>query len=826
MALDRPFLINLYWGGNIEYVNGIVKGDQSTLTTSNIVRHKMSYEEFKDLIYAHVGIDKIAYKLSISLCYQFGGICNISRVINDSSLELMYYLAENDQNYYGQVLVEIEKISHEQTRVTGFVDLLRNFDVSEQTQSQVTNPSNVAFPLPNNDRFEAADDFGFDDPNSQCSEDNVSKSVSDVGDDSDDLNETPVVNFMNDIGDEGDDDITDLPDTIHMDVWNESENKIRLGMQFESREDVKKAVTLWSIAQNREFKVYESKSRLWVAKCKTLGREEESSNIAFNTPHYTWYVRAVKKKNHHMWKITRWVGTHNCFGSCIGNNNRNLNSEIIASYVIHSIKKDVAYPVKQIQADIKNSLNVNVSYGKAWHGRRRAIENIYGTWESNFAELPKYIAALQASNPSTIVKWFHETNNSSSHVATFKYIFWAFGPAIDAFQLCRPVISVDGCHLKGSYKGKMLVAVTKDANNSILPIAYAIVDEETSHSWCWFLYQFRHYVAQDRQLCVISDRHQGIIHAMTNLEEWKEPLAYHRFCLRHIRSNLMKKYNNMSLKRFCWAMGSTTQKRKFVKYIKEIKSINPEAWQYLRQIHKSQWCLLYDANHRWGFLTTNISESMNNALRGARQLPIRACIDLTFNRTVQLFRKHSANAMNCNTPLPSRMWRLFHKRETRAQSHSLTEFDYNEGVYRIVTKFQINEKGGNTQTVHYFQHTCTCGKWQMERLPCSHALAVCRYRGDNPLSIVNTVYTTVTYKQQYNYAFAPLSHVDYWLESDWKIEADYSKLSVSRGRRRSNRFRNEMDVRHPDEPRRCGLCHQPGHNRRNCSNSQPRYNAT
>ncbi|KAL7582288.1 hypothetical protein Lser_V15G41614 [Lactuca serriola] len=308
----------------------------------------------------------------------------------------------------------------------------------------------------------------------------------------------------------------------------------------------------------------------------------------------------------------------------------------------------------------------------------------------------------------------------------------------------------------------MLVVVTKDANNSILPVAYAIVDEE--------------------------NRHKGIIHAMENLPELQEPLAYHRFCLRHIRSNFMQRYEN--------------------------------------EIKRSQWCFLYDDNRQWGFLTTNISKSLNNALRGARQLPIKACIDLTFNRTVQLFRKYSDIAMNCNTPLPSCMWRLFRKRETCAQIHTLTEFDYSEGVYKIVTKLQINGKGGNTYTVHYFQQTCTCGKWQMERFPCSHVIAVCGYRGDNPISIVNTMYTTMTYKQQYTSAFVPLSHVDYWLESDWKIKADNSKLYVHRGRRRANRFHNEMDIRHPDEPHKCRLCHQTGHNRRNCPNSQPRFNAT
>ena len=79
-----------------------------------------------------------------------------------------------------------------------------------------------------------------------------------------------------------------------------------------------------------------------------------------------------------MWQITRWVDAHNCFGSCRGNDNRSLNSATIAFYIIHSIEKDIAYPLKHIQADIKNILNVDVSYWKAWHGTRKAIENIYG----------------------------------------------------------------------------------------------------------------------------------------------------------------------------------------------------------------------------------------------------------------------------------------------------------------------------------------------------------------------------------------------------------------------------------------------------------------
>ncbi|KAK1414813.1 hypothetical protein QVD17_30572 [Tagetes erecta] len=149
------------------------------------------------------------------------------------------------------------------------------------------------------------------------------------------------------------------------------------------------------------------------------------------------------------------------------------------------------------------------------------------------------------SGTKTVKPWHRCTVVSSSHsplnCSVFRYMFWAFRPSIEAFSFCIPVISIDATHLKGPYKGKILMAVSKNPNNMILPVAYAIVDEETNESWKWFLQQFEEHVEDPkrRKLCVISDRHAGIKHAMDNLPSWKEPHAYHRFCLRHVRSNFM-----------------------------------------------------------------------------------------------------------------------------------------------------------------------------------------------------------------------------------------------------------------------------------------------
>ncbi|KAL4567771.1 hypothetical protein LXL04_023364 [Taraxacum kok-saghyz] len=124
---------------------------------------------------------------------------------------------------------------------TSFVNLLNNNGVSKPVQSIdfVTNPSELQFPLPNGDRCEIDNEFGFDEPNSQFSEDSVSESLSDVG-----MILTimlmklrfSIMNFMNDIGDVGDNDVVDIQDRIHLDFWNEFENKIRLGMLFENKD--------------------------------------------------------------------------------------------------------------------------------------------------------------------------------------------------------------------------------------------------------------------------------------------------------------------------------------------------------------------------------------------------------------------------------------------------------------------------------------------------------------------------------------------------------------------------------------------------------------
>ena len=68
----------------------------------------------------------------------------------------------------------------------------------------------------------------------------------------------------------------------------------------------------------------------------------------------------------------------------------------------------------------------------------------------------------------------------------FKRVVWSFGPCIKGFAYCKPIVQVDGTCLYGKYTDTLLIATAQDGANHIFPIAYAIVEGETTSAWDFF----------------------------------------------------------------------------------------------------------------------------------------------------------------------------------------------------------------------------------------------------------------------------------------------------------------------------------------------------
>ncbi|GJV22749.1 FAR1-related sequence 10 [Tanacetum coccineum] len=59
---------------------------------------------------------------------------------------------------------------------------------------------------------------------------------------------------------------------------------------------------------------------------------------------------------------------------------------------------------------------------------------------------------------------------------------------LDGFRASgRDLLGLDGAFMRGQYSGKLLTVVGVDANSDIYPVAYGLVESESTYLWTWFL---------------------------------------------------------------------------------------------------------------------------------------------------------------------------------------------------------------------------------------------------------------------------------------------------------------------------------------------------
>ena len=166
-----------------------------------------------------------------------------------------------------------------------------------------------------------------------------------------------------------------------------------------------------------------------------------------------------------------------------------------------------------------------------------------------------------------------------------------------------------------------------DINNQLFQLTFAIIEGDNIDSWGWFLACIINIVTQQTGICVISDRHPGIMAVMSDPHfGWAAPSAYHGICMHHLVSNFMTHFKDKLLKNLVCRVALASTQCKFNKHPAIIGRINSEAQQWFEAIPFQLWALSHDRGRRYEIMTTNMSEVFNNVLKGARSLPFTALV--------------------------------------------------------------------------------------------------------------------------------------------------------------------------------------------------------
>ncbi|XP_057955155.1 uncharacterized protein LOC131149092 [Malania oleifera] len=251
-----------------------------------------------------------------------------------------------------------------------------------------------------------------------------------------------------------------------------------------------------------------------------------------------------------------------------------------------------------------------------------AVARVFGDWDISYQLLPKWMHAMCEINPGTKVKWAWTEIPDANNAAILTCVFWSFAASIEGFHHYPPVLCADGTHLYGKYKGKLLIATAPDANQQIFPIAFAIIEEESLCTWSWFLKCIRDEVTDRDNLCLISNRHVGILAAVRQNDD----------------CNFNQRVHNTMLKRMVEIAGREHQVRKFNSMMERILTEGgPIAKSFFEEIPPHMWTQCHDGGRRYGNMTTNLIECFNVVLKGTRSLPITAIVQMTFYRIAQYF---------------------------------------------------------------------------------------------------------------------------------------------------------------------------------------------
>ena len=150
--------------------------------------------------------------------------------------------------------------------------------------------------------------------------------------------------------------------------------------------------------------------------------------------------------------------------------------------------------------------------------------------------------------------------------------------AVD-FKHCRPLLGLDGTHLKSKYQGILLAVISIDANGSLFPLAYAVVDAENDDNWHWYLESLRAVLEQHIPNSLQSPN------AFTFLSDYQKSLfdsvnavfsqSTHGYCLKHLEANFHKVFKHPELTSLLWKAAAATTEHEFTETLDKMRSINP-----------------------------------------------------------------------------------------------------------------------------------------------------------------------------------------------------------------------------------------------------------
>ncbi|KAH7834888.1 hypothetical protein Vadar_020699 [Vaccinium darrowii] len=511
------------------------------------------------------------------------------------------------------------------------------------------------------------------------------------------------------------------------------------GMEFKTHSLFRDAVKEYAIKHGKQIRFLKSDREKVRAVCKK------------GCP---WEIYASYVPTDALYRIKTYISQHTCTRTF---DVPWVSSKWIVARYGNRIRSNPTWPVPSLAETIQQEWTVKVSIRKVYRAKNICLAMRDGIAIEQYKQLWGYADEVINGNPGTTIKIETKPVPGSEMEVKFKRFYICWGALKRGFQMgCRPIIGLDGCHLKGPYGGILLTAVGIDANNQIYPFAYAVVDKEKYKTWAWFLELLGTDldIQNSGKYTFMSDKQKGLIEAVRNLF----PDADHRFCVRHLYNNFKQDFKGLVLKDILWKAARASTVQSFNRAMGEMKDIDVKAYEWLIQRPSVNWSRSQFSSYtKCDILLNNLCESFNSSILRARDQPIVSMLErirLILMDTLQ--KKRTAMMRYKGLICPKIVKRIEKMRENEKGWIPRWCSDYEYEVTGPYGKYKV----------YLDKRHCGCRKWDISGIPCIHAIAAMGFNNLEPLDYVDDWYSVDTYLKTYDNLMGPINGREMWPSPD------------------------------------------------------------
>ncbi|XP_065871887.1 uncharacterized protein [Euphorbia lathyris] len=366
----------------------------------------------------------------------------------------------------------------------------------------------------------------------------------------------------------------------------EVRSELVLGMRFTSAVEFRKALRTWAIETGYSYVLKKNCTYVISDGCK-----DKKCNFK---------IRASKLRDNKTFRIKSLHSKHICAREY---DPKLITDEFIAESFLEDFRDDEDWKVTVVKKKIKRILGFEVSMSN--RAQKAAREIIEGEVKEQYKRLYDYTETVKVTNPYNMVKMktelilvhddINEIEDDAANISSlpkeivlFKYLYYRLAAEKQGyFSGLRPLICLDGCHLKSYMGGHILSAIARDGNENMFPLALAVVDAECKESGSWFLglLQDDFGSVEETGWVFMSDQQKGL------LELFKElmPNVEHRHCVKQMYENMKIRFKGLEYKNLLWDAASVGTRQLWEHHMSKLKEFDQQAYDWVMQHDPKTW---------------------------------------------------------------------------------------------------------------------------------------------------------------------------------------------------------------------------------------------